>query len=875
MDPITSVFFGYAVGKVLDTSGGLLKRFLERPSLSKRLQEAAVAWCKGLPREVGLDRPESLFFKQPEGTEPGPAQRLVWARLQANRIPSRDVITRALEERREAVEDRGDAQKFFTLPLSEVEPHLNELAAALHRVFVTDDELFKLDAHEEGREQSALLRRVVVPGEPQAAKVEERSAIFEGPKPDAYFRGRDSELAQLEELLQSNRTVCVVATGIGGVGKTTLVAEFAATTARELYPDGVVWLDGSPEQLTAELARVSRRFGWSDQREPTPAEAVKLLAASLTGKRSLVVVDSFDPERTSTKHVPLVSGESRTLVTSRTRTLDVDLETDAARLELGVWPVEVCRAYLRERCERLANTPAADVDALAEFVGRLPLGGKLLVSVLRHRPGTSAAQMLGLLRAQPLGMLDKYARDRGVAATFRVGYDDLPERERSVLQALAVCARQTRLVVVEAVAAVDDAAEALDELHTRGFAELAEDGGWGLHDVVRMFVVEQRGREVFEAAHTGWVRAHMQEHSEATAYQAFGAGAAEARRAFERLVTNDLEQAYSIYGPLEKHLTTVGNYPEAMALSESLLEASPANSGPASKAMSRLGSFYRVLGNIPKAIDIHENSLAINRKLGRLEGRADHLGNLGLCYETLGDIPKAIDFHERSLCIEQKLGRLEGQARQLGNLGLCYKTRGDIAKAIDFHECSLGIEQKLGRLEGQANQLGNLGVCYQELWDIPKAIRFHERSLAIAEKLGRLEGQADQLGNLGACYQKLGDIPKAIDFYERSLAIDEKLGHREGQAIQLGNLGVYYEMLGDISKAIDFHERSLAIAEKLGRLEGQANTLGNLGFIAAEHGTSEQARGYLSRALGLFLRMGLSEEHPDVAMAAQALAKLG
>ena len=836
----------------------------------------------------------------------------------------------------------------------------------------------------------ALLRRVVVPSEPQDSKVERRSVTFAGPKPDVYFRGRDSELAKLAELLRSNRTVCVVVTGIGGVGKTMLVAEFSATTARELYPDGILWLDGRPEQLTAELARVSRRLGWSDRREPTPAEAVKLIAANLTGKRVLVVVDSFDPVRTRTTHVPLVDGGSRTLVTSRTRTLDVDLDKDAVRLDLGVWPIEVCRSYLHERCEHLMNTPAADVDALAEFVGRLPLGVRLLVSVLRHRPGTSGAQILELLRAQPLGMLDKYAGNRGVAATFRVGYDDLLERECRVLQALAVCARQTRLEVVAAVAAVADTGEALDELHTRGFAELAAGGGWGMHDVVRMFVAEQAGREVFETAHTGWVHTHMQEHNEATAHQAFGAGVAEARRAFERLVTTDLDLADSIYRPLEEHLTIVGNFPEATALSERLLEVSPADSKPALAAMNNLGICYGTLGDTAKAIEFFERALAVEMRLCCLHGQATQLGNLGICYKTLGDVPGAIDFHQRAFAIDEKLGHLQGQANHLGNLGTCYMQIGDIPKAIDFHQRSLAIDEKLGHLQGQAKALCSLGNCYQELGDIPKAIDFHERSFAIDEKLGHLQGQARGFGNFGNCYMRLGDIPKAVEFHSRSLVIDEKLGHLQGQAIALGNLGSCYQQLGEIPKAIDFHERSVALAEKVGHLggqvrnlrnlglcyatlgdipkaiefherslaidekrgylqgqvrhlddlgvcymklgdipraidvferslailgelglhegpallcnlgkcyqelgdipkaidllkralaiyekldrpEGQANPLAILGLIAAEHGSPKEARGYLSRAIELFLRMGLPDDDPRVAMASDVL----
>ncbi|WP_052559334.1 tetratricopeptide repeat protein, partial [Enhygromyxa salina] len=598
--------------------------------------------------------------------------------------------------------------------------------------------------------------------------VEPEPALFEGPgqapaRSVPHFKGRDNELAELEQLLLGdNRTVCVVATGIGGVGKTTLVEEFVATRAPVLFPDGAAWLDGS--QLVSELGRVSRRFGWTDSREPTPAEAIDLLGTVLHTKPFLLVVDNYDPDHGYLGHVPVPGGQCRSLVTSRSRTVNVRL--DAAALVLGAWTIEACREYLRERCPRLGAVADSEVDALAEFVGRLPLGVRLLVSMLSQRRSLDAAAALKLLEAQSLRVLDKYETDRGIAATFQVSYDALTNDGRRVLQALAVCAKQTRPAVVEAVAGVGDVGELLDDLHARGLAEFSAeaDAPWGLSDVVRMFVVEQPGHEEFEAAHTGWARAHLKEHSEATAYQEFGAGVDEARRAFERLRWTDIEQAATIYRPLEDHLTVVGRYPEAIALSESLIVAAPAGSELAANAMNDLGICYQMLGDIPKAIDFLERSLAVHEKLGHLQGQANQLGNLGICYRTLGDIPKAIDFHERSLAIEEKIGRLQGQASALTNLGNCYRTLGDIPKAIDFHERSLAIEEKIGRLQGQASALTNLGNCYRTLGDIPKAIDFHERSLAIEEKIGRLQGQASALTNLGNCYRTLGDIPKAIDF---------------------------------------------------------------------------------------------------------------
>jgi len=60
----------------------------------------------------------------------------------------------------------------------------------------------------------------------------------------------------------------VVASGIGGVGKTALARHLVATQAPGVFSEGSAWLDGT--NLPSELARVSRRFGWPEQNDPTP-----------------------------------------------------------------------------------------------------------------------------------------------------------------------------------------------------------------------------------------------------------------------------------------------------------------------------------------------------------------------------------------------------------------------------------------------------------------------------------------------------------------------------------------------------------------------------------------------------------------------------
>jgi tetratricopeptide (TPR) repeat protein len=652
--------------------------------------------------------------------------------------------------------------------------------------------------------------------------------LFEGPgavpaTPVPSFAGRDDEMAALVAHLRApeEKAVCVVASGIGGVGKTSLARQLVATLAPELFPDGAAWLDG--RNLIAELARVSRRFGWPDANDPTPDQAKSFLANQLHDRPVLLVVDNL-LDKGARANVPIPGGKCRTLVTSRATDVAQDLAAPAATLRLEHWELDVCRQYLRDNVPRLTSEPDADLDALAAFVRGLPLALRLIVRALAVNIARTAKQHLARLRAEPLGALDNNSgpNDRGVAATFLDAYRALTPVGQSTLRALASCAQGSRAEIVAAVTGQDvpTTEDALTALHNGSLADFrqASPAPWSLHDVVRIFTRSQPEASATDAAHLAWVESHVEAHAAPVAHAKLDEGIPEALTAFERLLASgDTKAAGRILYPTQLHLKRYGQYTVVVELIDRLLAVTPASDETNRPAwLGSLGVCYKTLGDISKAIDFHQRSLALNEKLGRLEGQAGQLANLGVCYQTLGDIPKAIDFHQRSLALNEKIGSLEGQATDLGNLGICYKILDDVPKAIDFLQRSLALNEKLGDLEGQANQLGNLGLCHRTLGDVPKAIDFHQRSLALEEKLGRLEGQATDLGNLGLCYQTLGDISKAIDFLQRSLALDEKLGRLEGQANDLGGLGVCYQTLGDIPKAVDFFERSLAAFRKMG-----------------------------------------------------------
>jgi Flp pilus assembly protein TadD len=81
-------------------------------------------------------------------------------------------------------------------------------------------------------------------------------------------------------------------------------------------------------------------------------------------------------------------------------------------------------------------------------------------------------------------------------------------------------------------------------------------------------------------------------------------------------------------------------------------------------------------------------------------------GNLGIVLQTRGDLDGAEAMYRKSLAIEEKLGRLEGMASQYGNLGILHELRGEMEPALQLWRKSrdlfarIGIKPMVDRVQG-------------------------------------------------------------------------------------------------------------------------------------------------------------------------------
>jgi len=202
-------------------------------------------------------------------------------------------------------------------------------------------------------------------------------------------------------------------------------------------------------------------------------------------------------------------------------------------------------------------------------------------------------------------------------------------------------------------------------------------------------------------------------------------------------------------------------------------------------------------------------------KMQNKKEKANILDELGSISYLLSESRKAIEFHEQALAISREIGERMGEGNALRKLGNAYLELGENQKAIEFYGQALSISREIEDQQGEGDALGSLGNAHYQLGEPRKAIEFYEQSMKIAREIGDRRGGGYALGNLGNAYLRLGEPRKAIEFYEQSMKIAREIGDRRGEGADLGNLGSAHYQLGEPRKAIEFYEQALQIFEDI------------------------------------------------------------
>lgn len=691
------------------------------------------------------------------------------------------------------------------------------------------------------------------------------------PGRNRHFCGRDALLDALHTRVADAVLPVEAVHGLGGVGKTELVLEFAHRFAGDY--DIVWWVPAEqPASAAAALADLAVRMGVPANADQ--AGVVAGLFAALRGRdRWLLIYDNAENPVDLTGLLPAGGGGS-VLVTSRWSGWGQRAEP----LRLDVLTRAESVRFLSHRTGR------GDPDGLGQLaglVGDLPLALEEAAAYL-EQTGVGVAEYVGLLRARAgelfglapdaatLGASGAEGDQRRVATVWSVSLERVTAAAPAaveLLQLLAFLAPTIPRGVLPAQSAVVSGSlpgsslgvvvgdpigynTTLAVVGRYSLAELSPDE-IGIHRlvqaVVRARMDPDREREVATCAVAVLDAAFPNASAEA-------ATLADCERLLplvpavcehaERLAVAG-EQAAWLLERAAAYLRARGQYRQALPLVQRAVALTESALGVGHvDALRRRDALARVLRETGDYAAARVESAQVVRRGARALGPDDP--DVAVWRSTLG-------------LVLQDLGDLAG-------------ARAQIERALQVSELTLGPDH----LE-VAVQRDNLGGVLHNQGDVAGACAQHERALQITElALGPDHPEvATRRNNFGAVLRGIGDLAGARAQHERALEIGEQaLGpDHPDVAIWCGTLGLVLQDLGALAEARAQHERALQITEQaLGPDHSRVGICRNkLGDVLHGLGDLAGARAQQERALQI-LEQALGPEHPRVAICRHELA---
>ncbi len=539
------------------------------------------------------------------------------------------------------------------------------------------------------------------------------------PLRNPMFTGRTEVLEILEQRLAAGPVAVVALRGLGGVGKSQLVLEYAHQKRQSGRYQLAGWIRADSTVTIAEdLASLAPLLGLSEQ-TIVGDTAAKVVSALRSRQDWLLVFDNAS--RPGDLKGMLPSGGGHVLITSRSR----EWSGTATQLDLSEFrPAESVRFL----CKRSGSDELEAAMTLAEELGDLPLALAQAAAYIDARSMT-IREYLELYRDPVLAQrlrdsgLDSAEYPASVARTWLLSFTQLSGEHPAAVELLRLCAFLDP----------DD----IDlELLSAGREETGEVLCWVLGD--RLGRIEAVGALASSSLATVPVEGHLRVH-----------------RLVQAVTRDQLDDGQAVEW-----------VKRTLNLAEAIQPPEPAD--------YRSWPVYASLAPHIEAVAEHASSYPdLGRDISSL------LWNLGIYLSASGQLRAARTTFERVLAINEAVYGPEHLevARALNNLGIVQTQLGELGDARTTFERTLALkEAALGPGDPDVGvTLTNLGIVEAQLGELDDARKKLERGLAMMEagsspdhpSVGRI------LIHLGSVEAQLGELDDARTSTERGLAIYE------------------------------------------------------------------------------------------------------
>lgn len=683
---------------------------------------------------------------------------------------------------------------------------------------------------------------------------EAKTVLRDWPHPATPLFGRETEMAEVAELLANPDCRLLTLLGPGGIGKTRLAIAAAAEQAWT-YKHGAVFVGlaslSSAEYLASAFAQ-ALDLSFSGQ-----ADLREQLVGALREQEMLIVLDNFEhllpaahrrhEQADFANGLGLVTDLIASapgvqfLVTSRERlnvqsewlyTLHGLLYPDAGHPERRAEAFGAVQLFshgtrrVRPGFE-LSDAEAPVIARICRMLGGLPLAIELAAAWTHVFSSTEiAAEIERSLAFLSSTLRDIPERHRSLRAVFDHSWKLLTPEEQMAFRSQSVFRGGFEGEAAETVGGATRLL--LAALADKSLLRRESAGRYDMHEVMRQYadeklreagkVEETRERhlayfaalaetaepELIGAEQTAWLERLERDHDNI-------------RSALEWAFQNGaIESAARLSASLWRFWYARGHLREGLKWLDAVLAQSVSVSKPArAKALHGAGVLTWSQSDYARATALFGESLALWQELGDKGGMARALNSLGVLASDQGDYARAQSFYEQSLALQRVLGDTAGVAAALTNLGLLALERGDKNQAHAPLEESLALYRELNDRSGIALALNNLGLLAMGQGNPAQARILLGESLALCREQADPWSVADVLNNLGSVALAQGNAGEARSSFQESLVLLKDLGVKSAVAACLEGLARVAVMQGQKVRAARLAGAAEAVRERI------------------------------------------------------------
>jgi tetratricopeptide (TPR) repeat protein/transcriptional regulator with XRE-family HTH domain len=311
------------------------------------------------------------------------------------------------------------------------------------------------------------------------------------------FIGRQTELEQISNLLQNPACRCISIVGVGGIGKTRLVARAIFGLANDLFPE-IVFVNLTEATTTEQMARMianAVEIGITPFRPPT-----EQLLLALATKNLLLILDNFEqllPHSVGLLTAILAQAPGvKLLITSRER-LQLNSEWSVRLYGLGMSnesPVDDAMNLFIHTAQRMnqlfAPTQSDEIRAICRLLQGIPLAIEMAASWTNVY---SCAEILQIVTHKALDLTSRYqdvdTRHRSLQAVFDTSWERLSPIERQTLMRLAVFRRGFTLETAQKITSANSLTLAF--LQEKMLIQPQNDNRMVLHEMIRQLATQK------------------------------------------------------------------------------------------------------------------------------------------------------------------------------------------------------------------------------------------------------------------------------------------------------------------------------------------------------------------------------------------------